>query len=374
MNRLYFYRFAKFILSDGLRRVIRTPSERISEGLTASGLILAMVLSTAFVLQGQVKDDKTPPKKPSSGKLVSSGQWRDIKAIKGNEHLIRVLAFAPDSKTLASASDEKVVKIWDPATGLELNGLAGHKDNIWSVAFSPDGKMLASGSFDRTLKLWDPAKNKLILSLKRPAEIWAVAFSPNGRMLASGDTACTITLFDVPTSTAKGGQLDVKEIKILQGHSADVFSLSFSPDNKLLASGSHDNTVKIWDIESGECLYTLKGHRHLTYSVVFSPDGKMVASGSFDTTIKLWDVETGEEIRTLQGHKGQIRVVAFSPDGSIIASGSEDGTVKIWETATGKRLQELTVHVPSWVHGLAFSPDGRFLASSDYQIKIWELR
>jgi len=338
------------------------------------GLILAIALSTAFSLPGQVGGGKMTAKKSLSGKLASSGQWHDIKSIKGNEYLIRALAFAPDSKTLASASDEKVVKIWDIAGGLELNRLDGHKDNIWSVAFSPDGKMIASGSFDRTLKLWDPAKNKLILNLKRPAEIWAVAFSPNGRMLASGDTGCTITIFDVPTSTAKGGQLDVRQTKILQGHSADVFSLSFSPDNKLIASGSHDNTVKIWDIESEECLHTLKGHRHLTYAVAFSPDGKMVASGSFDKTIKLWDVETGEEIRTLTGHENQIRAIAFSPDGSVIASGGEDGTIKIWETATGKRLQNITVHVPSWVHGLAFSPDGKFMASSDYQIKIWELR
>ena len=336
------------------------------------GLILAIALSTAFVLQGQVKNEKTPPKKSVSDKPASSGQWKAIKAIKGTEHLIRSLVFAPDSKTLASASDEKIIKIWDALAGLELNRLVGHKDNIWSVAFSPDGKMLASGSFDRTLKFWDPSKNKILCDLKRSSEIWSIAFSPNGRMLASGDTACTITLFGVPTSTAKSGKFDVKEIKILQGHGGDVFGLSFSPDNKLLASGSHDNTVKIWDVKSGECLHTLTGHNHLTFSVAFSPDGKMVASGSFDKTIKLWNVETGEEIRTLQGHEGQIRVVAFSPDGTVIASASEDGTIKIWETATGKRLQNLTDHVPSWVHGLAFSPDGRFLASSDYQIKIWE--
>src|SRR3989339_268110 len=335
-------------------------------------LLIAGALFTSFILQCQAQDGKAPDKKPSSKKPVSSGQWRDIKAIKGNEYLIRFLAFAPDSKTIASASDEKAVKIWDASAGLELNRLSGHKDNIWSVAFSPDGKMVASGSFDRTVKLWDPAKNKLILSLKRPAEIWAVAFSPNGRMLASGDTACTLTLFDVPTATARGGQFDVKESKLLQGHSGDIFSMSFSPDNRLIASGSHDNTVKIWDIESRECLYTLRGHSHLIYSVAFSPDGKMVASGSFDKTVKLWNVETGEEIRTFKGHEGQIRAMAFSPDGSIIASGSEDGTVKIWETTTGKRLQNLTVHVPSWVHGLAFSPDGKFLATSDYQIKIWE--
>ncbi|MBI5306753.1 MAG: WD40 repeat domain-containing protein [Planctomycetes bacterium] len=328
-------------------------------------LLIVLASFTAFVLQcaAQAKDNKKP---------ASSGTWREIRTIKGNQFLIRSLAFAPDSKTLASASDEKVIKIWDVTGGLELNRLAGHKDIIWSVVFSPDGKMLASGGDDRTVKLWDPMKNKILTSLKISAEVWSVAFSPNSRMLASGDRACTITLFDVPTATAKSGQLEAKELKILQGHSADIFGLAFSPDNKLLASGSHDNTVKIWDIESGECLHTLTGHRHLTYTVAFSPDGKMVASGSFDKTVKLWNVETGEEIRTLQGHEGQIRVVAFSPDGTVLASGAEDGTAKIWESATGKRLQNITVHQPSWVHGLAFSPDGRYLATSDYGIKIWE--
>ncbi|MEW6026458.1 MAG: WD40 repeat domain-containing protein [Planctomycetota bacterium] len=325
-------------------------------------LLAAGALFTVFVLQCAAQAKKT----------ASSGQWREIKGIKGTDQMIRSLAFAPDSKTLASASDDRVVKVWDFQTGLELNRLTGHKDNIWSVAFSQNGKFLASGSFDRTVKFWDPSKNKIICDLKRPAEIWSIAFSPNVLMLAAGDTACTITLFDVPTSTAKDGRLDVRENKILQGHSADIFGMSFSPDNKLLASGSHDNTVKIWDVKSGECLKTLAGHRHLTYSVAFSPDGKMVASGSFDKTVKLWDVESGEEIRTLEGHEDQIRVVAFSPDGTVLASGAQDGTVKIWETATGKRLQNITVHKPCWVHGLAFSPDGRFLASSDYHIRIWE--
>lgn len=351
-------------------------------------LLITIVLFAAFVLQcqEQVKDDrdprssvsawadgeKTPPKNPLLNKPVSSGQWKEIRTIKGR-NIVRSISFAPDNKTLASTGDEEVVKIWDVTAGLELNYLPGHKNRVWSVAFRPDGKMIASGSDDRTIKFWDPAKNKPILSLKRPAEIWAIAFSPNGKMLASGDTRCMITLFDVPAGLSRDGQLDVKEIKTLQGHSADVFGVSFSPDNKLIASGSHDNTVKIWDIERGECIHTLTGHHHLTFSVAFSPDGKMVASGSFDKTVKLWNVETGEEIRTLQRHEGQIRAVAFSPDGTVIASASEDNTIKIWETATGKRIQNLTSHT-SWVHALSFSPNGKLLASGscDYTIKIWE--
>ena len=329
-----------------------------------SGLLIAIVLFAAFTLhcQAQGKVNKKP---------ASSGTWRETRAIKG-DHLIRALAFDSDSKTLASAGDGKTVNIWDATNGLELNHLTGHKDIVWSATFSPNGKYLASAGDDRTIKLWDASRNKILCDLKRQVEIWSVAFSPNSRMLASGDRACTITLFDVPTSTAKDGKLDVKELKILQGHSADVFGLAFSPDNKRIVSGSHDNTVKIWDIESGECIKTLTGHKHLTYSVAFSPDGKMVASGSFDKTVKLWNAETGEEIRTLQGHQGQIRVVAFSPDGTVLASGAEDGTAKIWEVSTGKRLQNIEVHKPSWVHGLAFSPDGRYFASSDYHIRIWE--
>ena len=142
----------------------------------------------------------------------------------------------------------------------------------------------------------------------------------------------------------------------------------------MLASGSLDDTIRMWDAETGAHLRTLKGHRSSVYSVAFSPDGSLLASGSVDNTIRLWDAETGAHLRTLQGHTDFVNSVAFSPDGSLLASGSDDETIRLWDAETGARLRTLQGHT-DWVFSVVFSPDGSLLASGsrDNTIRLWEL-
>ncbi|RLG04612.1 MAG: hypothetical protein DRN68_09640, partial [Thaumarchaeota archaeon] len=149
----------------------------------------------------------------------------------------------------------------------------------------------------------------------------SLSFSPDGSLLACG-WEWEVILLDPITG---------KQLHILSGHSREVNSVAFSPDERLLASGSSDKTIKLWNVETGKCIRTLTGHADSVYSVAFSPDGRYLASGSWDKTIKLWDVGTGECIRTLEGHKGYVFSVTFSPDGRYLASGSYDGTVLIWD-------------------------------------------
>ena len=120
-------------------------------------------------------------------------------------------------------------------------------------------------------------------------------------------------------------------VRTFQGHGSYVWSVAFSPDGLYLATGSEDNTAKLWEVASGRAVRTFQGHGDAVGSVAFSPDGRQLATGSSDKTAKLWEVASVRAVRTVQGHSSSVRSVAFSPDGSLLATGSHDKTAKLWE-------------------------------------------
>ncbi|MDB9411094.1 hypothetical protein [Microcystis aeruginosa] len=195
--------------------------------------------------------------------------------------------------------------------------------------------------------------------------VTSVSFSRDGRTLASGSRDNTIKLWNIRTG---------KEIRTLQGHNSRVSSVSFSRDGKTLASGSDDKTIKLWNVETGQEIRTFKGHNSRVFSVSFSRDGKTLASGSDDKTIKLWNVETGQEIRTFKGHNKPISSVSFSSNGKTLATGSDDKTIKLWNGSTGQAIRTLKGHNGS-VFSVNFSSDGKTLAtgSDDKTIKLWNV-
>jgi WD40 repeat protein len=272
------------------------------------------------------------------------------------------IAFSPRRDHLAVASSQGVY-LYRVDT-LEEVSFSPTDMGVSSVAFSPDGDTLAWGLPDGTVSLPTTSAGVRTILEGHTGRVGSMAFSPDGERLVSASWADnSIVMWDIETG---------ERLLTLEGHKGGVESVAWSPDGTILASGSWDNTVIVWDAATGERLRTLEGHTDMVHGVAFSPDGTTLASGSWDETVIVWNVETGERLRTLQGHTGFVEGVAFSPDGTTLASASWDDTVIVWDAAIGKRLHTLQGHSAP-VDSVTFSLDGTTLASaSGNDVIIWD--
>ncbi|MBD2210936.1 serine/threonine protein kinase [Nostoc linckia FACHB-104] len=254
-----------------------------------------------------------------------------LATLSGHSQAVKSVAYSPDGKLLATASDDQTIKLWDVNQLQEIYTLIGHSHAVKSVAFSPDGQILASGSWDKTVKLWDVNTGKEIFTLsKHQLQVNSVAFSPQGQLLASTSFDRTICLWQLSEAREFKNRPDYTLLGTLSGHAWAVLTVAFSPDGKILATGSDDNTIKLWEVNTGQVITTLLGHSWSVLALAFTSDGTMLISASRDRTVKLWNVSTAAEIATLSGHADSVCTIAVSPDAQLIASGSRDKTIKLW--------------------------------------------
>jgi RNA polymerase sigma factor (sigma-70 family) len=282
---------------------------------------------------------------------VASGH--ELRSLDGHRRLVESLAFSADGSTLASAGRDGTIRLWQVATGTEVSQVRTGQVESRGLAFSPDGGWLASGS-ETTLRLWETATGVEL----HPCEghrscVVNLAFLSDQCLLSVG-TRGTVIRWDLGTARPLGRQPTARQER--------ETAAEFSPGGRLLASGSMDGFLRLSDPATGKELCRWKGHQGLIYSVAFAPDGRTLASGGQDKALALWEPLTGREVGRFADNSDQVLSVAFSPGGRLVAWGCLDGTLGLREAATGKVLHRLRSAPAVW--GLAFSPDGKTLASA----------
>jgi WD40 repeat protein len=296
-----------------------------------------------------------------------------VRELKGMKAAAVAVCYSPDGKYMATGTNRGTVHVWDAATGAMKHTMRLGSDRVYEVCFRPDSKQLAACSDygeKSQLGVWDVATGKQVFPFKRHGStktIRSIAYSPDGKLLASASDDQTIVLWDTATG---------KEAQTLKGHTRAALAVAFGSNGKL-TSGSADKTVKIWDPAAEKVLLTITGNDQEVGYVCISPDGKLLAyaigstSSTFDSTeVSICDMATGKEIRRLRNIVGRVYCVAFHPDSKRIAVVAA-GAVKLWDAPTGKELGLVAQVQRGTILSAGFSPDGKELAYAGGPALVW---
>ena len=285
-----------------------------------------------------------------------------LHTLKKHESDITHHSLSIDGSLLATASEDKTVRIWSTHSGNLLHTLK-HDTNVEHTAFSPIDNILTTASKDDIVHLWDTHTGTQLRTLK--GRVNHSVFSPDGTILVTAAYDKTARLWNMQSG---------KLFHILKGHDSWVTHVAISPDGAIVSTASRDNTARLWDVKSGSLLHTLAKHTDAVTQTAFSPDGTLLSTVSKDKTARLWDVKSGKPLYEFSGHTETVNYAAFSPHTNQLITTSNDNTTRIWDTLYGELVHILRGHNDSILHA-AFSPEDSqviITASLDKTIRLWD--
>ncbi|MFI0482846.1 hypothetical protein [Actinomadura sp. 9N215] len=299
--------------------------------------------------------------------LIASAARPGRGKLTGHGDAVRTMAFSPDGKTIATASDDRTVRFWDSASHAQLGAPLGPPRDSCSTMkdldFSPDGRTLAVACLD-TVTFWDVASHRPHAAPVEAAGIVnAVDFSPDGRLLATGLSNGAVQLWNAAARRPDGELL---------GKAADSFAdrigvetVQFSPDGKILFSGHGDGRARSWDVGTRAPTGTFAGHREGVTDLAVSPDGRSLATVGYDMTARIWDTSTRKQSGALRTDRPNlINSIAYSPDGTRIVTGSSNGRTQLWDARGHGPVGPYLIENAYPVEEVAFSPTGRLYAAA----------
>jgi RNA polymerase sigma factor (sigma-70 family) len=366
-------------------RLAGSRATALAEGVLAGTMTRIRWMAALFVLGAGLvgaaalagSRPAAPPEPPSpaappEARLDRDGEPLPAGAVLrlGSLHLrhptaLRSIVFSRDGKQFVSAGTDRVIRIWDLATGKEVRQILAPERGVDAVAFSPDGKLLAGAGIAGSVLLWDFATGREVRRLEgHRGQASAIAFSPKGDRLVSADAA-TARLWEVTS-----GKLLQSVDAAQDGNGA----AAFSPDGRLVATAAGGAAVSVWEADSGKLVRQLRGEGTYLDALAFSPDGTALVTAVENGPLTVWDRATGKPGKPLPGLPSGLCCFAFSPDGKLLATGGGDRQLRLWDWAARRQRWSIFAQADG-VYSLAFSPDGKTLASrsSESAFHFWDV-
>jgi WD40 repeat protein/tetratricopeptide (TPR) repeat protein len=293
----------------------------------------------------------------------------DRRAPKGSFSLhsnnVNSACFSSDGRKVATASNDKTVRVWDPQTFQAIAPPLVHEGPVYYAEFSDDSRLVVTASFDNTAQLWRVDTGQRVgAPMQHKQWVYRARFSADGTRVVTASADHTARVWDAETG---------KPLSAPLAHNGRVFAAEFNPDGTKVVTAAADSVAGVWDSETGERLSSLK-HSDVVYCARFSRDGAQIVTASADNTARIWSPMSGSPLTDALVHKGAVFSAVFSTDGKRIATVSADGSARVWQAQSGLPMSEPLRHDGS-VYAARFSLDGRWLltASGIGALSIWDI-